>query len=233
MKKKSLFIALGMCMVFGSTVYGAGPRVRLRTTADSVSYYLGIYYAEGIFKQNNPSIPINKKALLAAFEDVSNTKKSSRRPGLAEAEAFLNEYFYVRLPEESLKASRAWLAKVERTTPGVQRTESGLLYRIVNQGSAVRAVDDNDMVKVHYDGKFSNGTIFDSSRERGEPSVFRLNGVIKGWTEGMKLVGKGGTIHLWIPSELAYGENSTAAGTIPPNTALFFEVELLDINPEE
>ena len=88
------------------------------------------------------------------------------------------------------------------------------------------------MVLVNYEGKTADGNVFDSSYERNEPISFPLNRVIKGWTEGMKLVGVGGQITLWIPSELGYGERG-AGDNIGPNQALEFKVELLEVNPEE
>ena len=80
---------------------------------------------------------------------------------------------------------------------------------------------------MNYEGKFMDGEVFDSSYERGVPAEFPLNGVIKGWTEGMQLVGKGGQITLWIPSDLAYG--TYGSSVIGPNEALEFKVELLDV----
>ena len=132
---------------------------------------------------------------------------------------------------ENAEASAKWLAEVE-TMKGVKKTESGILYRIDREGSEVMATEDTDVVLVNYEGKTSDGEVFDSSYERGEPISFPLNRVIKGWTEGMKLVGVGGQITLWIPSELAYGERGAGAN-IGPNQALEFKVELLEVNPTE
>lgn len=132
---------------------------------------------------------------------------------------------------ENAELSAKWLEEVA-AEEGVQKCESGLLYRIDRQGSEVKATKDEDEVLVHYEGKTRTGEIFDSSYERQEPISFPLNGVIKGWTEGMKLVGEGGQITLWIPSELAYGERGSGA-MIGPNEALTFKVELLKVNPEE
>ena len=131
---------------------------------------------------------------------------------------------------ENAEASAKWLSEVEQME-GVQKTESGLLYRIDREGSEVMATEDTDVVLVNYEGKTSDGEVFDSSYERGEPISFPLNRVIKGWTEGMKLVKTGGQITLWIPSELAYGERGAGAN-IGPNQALEFKVELLEVNPE-
>jgi FKBP-type peptidyl-prolyl cis-trans isomerase len=133
--------------------------------------------------------------------------------------------------EAALKAnaeeSTKWLAEVEKME-GVQKTESGLLYRIDREGDGKQAVNDEDTVKVNYEGKTRTGKVFDSSYERGEAIEFPLNRVIKGWTEGMKLVKVGGQITLWIPAELAYGERGAGAD-IGPNEALEFKVELLDV----
>ena len=132
---------------------------------------------------------------------------------------------------ENAEASAKWLAEVEQME-GVEKTESGLLYRIDREGDGVQATADEDVVKVNYEGKTREGKVFDSSYERGEPISFPLNRVIKGWTEGMKLVKSGGQITLWIPAEMAYGERG-AGQDIGPNEALEFKVELLEVNPEE
>ena len=134
------------------------------------------------------------------------------------------------IAETNAKASAEWLAEVEKQE-GVQKTESGLLYRIDREGKGKRATKDEDIVKVDYEGRTREGRIFDSSYERGQAIEFPLNGVIKGWTEGMKLVKTGGQITLWIPAELAYGERG-AGQDIGPNEALEFTVELHEVNPK-
>ena len=90
-----------------------------------------------------------------------------------------------------------------------------------------------DVVKVNYEGKLRDGFVFDSSYERGEPVEFPLTGVIQGWTEGLQLVGQGGQITLWIPSDLAYGQGGAGGGMIGPNEALEFKVELLEVKPKQ
>lgn len=135
-----------------------------------------------------------------------------------------------RIAEENAAASAEWLAEIEQME-GVQKTESGLLYRIDREGSDVKATRDEDSVEVNYEGKLRTGKVFDSSYERGESISFPLNGVIKGWTEGMKLVGEGGQITLWIPANMAYGVRGAGAD-IGPNEALEFKVELIKVNPE-
>ena len=149
-----------------------------------------------------------------------------------ETNAFLQNYFMVVRPQQNAEQSAAWLSKVEKKA-GVHKTESGLLYKVVKAGDeSVKATDDRDVVVVHYKGTTENGTVFDSSYERGETAEFPLNHVIPAWTEGMKLVGKGGKIILWCPSDLAYGQRG-AGRNIGPNQALKFEVELIDVKPFE
>jgi len=107
-------------------------------------------------------------------------------------------------------------------------TESGLKYEIVKKGDGASPNAD-DSVTVHYEGKLLDGTVFDSSYERGETISFPLNGVIKGWTEGLQLMQEGGKYIFTIPSELAYGE-AGAGGVIPPNADLIFTVELIKVD---
>jgi FKBP-type peptidyl-prolyl cis-trans isomerase len=114
---------------------------------------------------------------------------------------------------------------------GVLTTESGLQYEAVQRAGGEKP-GPRAVVRVHYEGKFVDGTIFDSSYERGEPAEIPLDRVIPGWTEGLQLMGVGDTFTLYLPSRLAYGENG--GGTIPPYSPLIFKVELLDILvPEE
>ena len=110
----------------------------------------------------------------------------------------------------------------------VYQTKSGLQYKIVKKGNGKKP-KATDKVKVHYTGKLLDGKVFDSSVERGQPAEFFLNQVIPGWTEGLQLMDVGSTYILYIPYNLAYGEQPV--GSIPPGSTLIFEVELLDILP--
>ena len=237
MKRKIVFIFLASGLLFAGTAQGQR-RTKLRTTADSISYYLGIDFAHQMKRMSEQwgrvGLEVSTKGLIAAIEDTFAPRRSSREPNPEEAYAFLQDYFNVRLPAENLRASEAWLAEVERTTPGIQRTESGLLYQIVDPRNSLRAVRDEDRVEVDYVGQLRDGTVVDSSHERGQSQTFPLRGVIPGWSEGLKLVGEGGTIRLWISPELAYGESRAGSTSgIPPNAALYFEVEVLDVIPAE
>ena len=106
-------------------------------------------------------------------------------------------------------------------------TESGLVYMVREEGEGEHP-GPNSIVKVHYDGMFEDGTVFDSSRERGAPACFPLDAVIKGWTEGVQLMKPGAKYRFKIPPNLGYGD-SGAGATIPPNATLIFEIELISI----
>ena len=148
-----------------------------------------------------------------------------------DAYAFLRNYMNIVNPQKALANSNAYLEEIAKKD-GVKKTESGLLYEIVREGNPEKmAVNDADQVRVMYEGKLKNGKVFDSSYERGDTITFALNQVIKGWSEGMKLVGEGGEIKLWIPSELGYGMR--APQQIGPNQALAFTVELVEVIPAE
>ena len=209
-----------------------------------ISYAFGYDVGMNLTKNN---FPIHLIWFLQAIEDVeSGAPKMDERA----ANDYLRYYFTEKLPAENLKASEVWLAEVEKQS-GVQKSESGLLYKIIEAGDASVKPSATDTVKVHYKGTTRDGKVFDASRfadmpkERQEmlklyrpdtymednPIEFPLNGVIKGWTEGLQLVGKGGKMTLWIPAELAYGKRGAGAN-IGPNEALRFDVELLDVMPK-
>ena len=123
----------------------------------------------------------------------------------------------------------AFLAK-NRNEKGVLTTPSGLQYMVLREGSGPRPLA-SDTVRVNYEGKLLDGSVFDSSYQRGEPAQFGLNQVIAGWTEGVGLMPVGAKYRFWIPSELAYGANGAPGGVIGPDATLTFDVELLGIAP--
>lgn len=116
-----------------------------------------------------------------------------------------------------------------KTQEGVQVTDSGLQYMVMEEGSGAQPTAE-DTVVVHYTGSLPDGTVFDSSVERGQAATFPLAGVIPGFREGIQLMQVGGKYKLFIPPELGYGERGAGAD-IPPNSALIFEIELLGLNP--
>lgn len=129
--------------------------------------------------------------------------------------------------DENIQIGQSFLdenAKAE----GVQVTESGLQYKVLESGTGTAHPIPTDQVMVHYHGTLIDGTVFDSSVERGAPISFKLNQVIRGWTEGLQLMVQGEKTRFFIPSELAYGNR--AAGKIKPGSTLIFDVELIGIN---
>ena len=139
---------------------------------------------------------------------------------------------YQKMLADNLEASKEWLSEIEKME-GVKKSESGLLYRVEREGNGAYPTADTDIVEVHYEGTLRNGEVFDSSYKRNETAKFPLNGVIKGWTEGLKYINEGGEITLWIPTELAYGTNVRPGGPIGPNEALKFKVELIKVTKTE
>ena len=131
-----------------------------------------------------------------------------------------------KLGEAAKRAGEEYLEK-NAARSGVTVLPSGLQYEVLREGTG-RKPKSTDSVKCHYEGTLVDGTVFDSSRRRGEPAVFPLNGVIRGWTEGLQLMQEGAVYRFFIPYNLAYGENGAGA-SIPPYAALVFEVELIEV----
>lgn len=201
-------------------------------------------------------MPIQLVWIGQAMQDVRDGKAKMTED---EVNQYLQYYFMVKRPAENAAASKAWLEKTEKKS-GVKKTESGLLYKVTKEGDAAKmAKDPRDVVRVHYTGYTREGKVFDTSifknrskeqqemmrkqspdsfdekgapKEADEPAKFPLNRVIKGWTEGLQLVGEGGKITLWIPSDLAYGTRG-AGRDIGPNEALQFDVEVIEVIPYE
>ena len=144
---------------------------------------------------------------------------------------FMNEKqskFLDKLRQQGLAESQAFLSEI-RKKEGVVSTPSGLAYEIVQPGTGAKP-SPTDTVSVHYTGTLVNGTVFDTSvQEGGEPAEFELGQVFPGWVEGIQLIGKGGKIRLYVPPQLAYGDDG--APGIPPASTLIFDIELLDVKP--
>jgi FKBP-type peptidyl-prolyl cis-trans isomerase FklB len=129
--------------------------------------------------------------------------------------------------DKSLQAGQAFLT-ANKAKQGVQATQTGLQYQVLKAGNGA-SPKATDVVRVHYHGTLTDGSVFDSSVERNEPAEFPVNRVIPGWTEALQKMKVGDKWRLTIPSDLAYGPRGTPGGPIPPNAVLIFEVELLDI----
>ncbi|MGB1237312.1 MAG: FKBP-type peptidyl-prolyl cis-trans isomerase [Pseudomonadales bacterium] len=207
----------------------------LDTQEQKVSYSFGLMVA-GQIKPGFEELDL--EAFTAAVKDVYENKEPQLNQ--TEIEAVLKAFQEKQIAaqqEELKKLSEANKAKGEAflaenaKRDGVKTTQSGLQYEILTAGEG-ESPTAADTVQVHYTGTLIDGTVFDSSVQRGQPATFPLGGVIKGWTEGLQLIKKGAKAKLYIPAELAYG--ATGSGqAIGPNEALVFEVELLDITKAE
>lgn len=173
-----------------------------------------------------------KAATLKGLEAAFSKEKDKFNPEIfgPEIQRVLGGRQEVAMAKQAEKASAEAASYFEelKKNPKVLSTPTGLHYEIVEAGTDPKPTEDST-VKVHYTGKLIDGTVFDSSVERGEPVEFPLGGVIAGWTEGLQLVGTGGKLKLYIPGDLAYGAQPPPGSPITPNATLVFDVELLEV----
>ena len=204
--------------------------VILKTHQDTISYMIGRDIGKNM-KTND--ITVTPEIMFAGLKDGLNGIDSVFNEELTEQimMAFQQEMMAKQQAKTSEEASAvkaagdAFLAD-NKTKEGVIALPSGLQYKVIKEGEGENPKPE-DIVEVHYTGTLTDGTVFDSSVERGEPIKFPLNGVIPGWTEGVQLMKPGAKYMFFIPSALAYGDKST--GPIPGGSVLIFEVELLSI----
>lgn len=192
---------------------------------DKVSYALGLSIGNNF--QNSGIQNLQIEDFVKGLKDVLEEKN----PEISydEAKQVINEFF-MQLQKEKLelnkKAGEEFL-NINKGKAGVVTLPSGLQYQVLTKGTGAKPTA-NDKVKCHYHGTLINGRVFDSSVQRGEPAVFGVSQVIPGWVEALQLMEVGSKWRLFIPSDLAYGEHG-AGDAIEPNSALVFDVELLDI----
>lgn len=211
---------------------------KFKSSEDQAAYALGAslgrYMDNSLKEQEKLGIKLNKDQLIAGVQDAfaNNSKLSDQEieATLQSFEARVKQAAQTKMEQEAKDNAakgdkyRADYAKEK----GVKKTANGVLYKVDKAGTG-KAPTDTDTVVVNYKGTLVDGTEFDNSYKRGEPLSFRLDGVIPGWTEGLKHIQKGGKIQLVIPPEQAYGK--TGVPGIPANSTLVFDVELLDIKP--
>ena len=208
--------------------------VKLTSEVDSVSYMIGQNQGAQFKKQfesQSTSWPIKGNidayvaGMIAGINNADDTLYLGKN--MQEAGEFVNGFFQkaTQKAADENKAEAEKFLNENKTKSGVITTESGLQYQVITEGTGPKPKPENT-VKVHYTGKYLDGTVFDSSVERGQPAEFPLNGVIPGFSEGVQLMPVGSKYIIWIPVELGYG---TSRQEIKPNSLLIFEVELLDI----
>ena len=192
---------------------------------DKLSYALGLVIGHNLKEMGVDNL--NGADFAQAVADVLAGKATAMTN--AEAQQIVATYMQEKEAEKGKAAREAgekFLAENAKKE-GVVVLPSGLQYVVLTEGSG-RKPSATDNVKCHYEGRLTDGTVFDSSYRRGEPAVFPLNGVFAGWTEGVQLMGEGAKFRFFIPYNLAYGERG-AGGSIPPYAALVFDVELIEV----
>ncbi|KFX67685.1 peptidylprolyl isomerase [Pseudomonas taeanensis MS-3] len=202
--------------------------VELETPAQKASYGIGLNMGKSLAQEGMDDL--DSKAVAQGIEDAIGKKEQRLKDEeLAEAFGFLqkrSEERMAKLNEESAKAGKTFLAENGKRE-GVVTTDSGLQYEVLTKADGAQP-KATDVVTVHYEGKLTDGSVFDSSIQRGSPIDLPVNGVIPGWVEGLQLMHVGEKYKLYIPSELAYGEQSPTPA-IPANAVLVFDLELLSI----
>jgi FKBP-type peptidyl-prolyl cis-trans isomerase FklB len=221
-----------MVKIFGIVLFLAfsaglsAQSIRLRDGVDSLSYALGIMFGQNI--KAGGFTTINADIFARTVEKILSNEALSITSD--EAGEIVNRQFQQVQQlknERNLKNGRDFLA-ANGTKPGVVVLPNGLQYKVLKKGTGAKP-KSTDKVMVHYHGTLVDGTVFDSSVERNQPIELTVSHVIPGWIEALQLMSVGSKWMLYIPSELAYGADPRPGGSIEPNSALIFEVELLSI----
>jgi len=200
----------------------------VKTDDQKLSYAMGTYFAMGIAQQD---VKLDVPAFVKAVEDVLN--KNEPQISIQEMQEILTKYKETVAAEETMaiaknkQAGEAFLSE-NKKKEGVVVTTSGLQYKILKPGSGEKPAAGSS-VTVHYKGTLIDGTVFDSSFDRGQPATLSLGQVIKGWQEAVPMMTTGSTWQIYVPSELAYGDRA-ASELIGPASTLIFDIELISVN---
>ena len=192
---------------------------------DKFSYAIGLGIGQNLLSMGAQGI--NVEDFAQAIADVLNRKETAISHN--EAREIVNKYFAeleAKMNAENIEKGKAFLAENAKKE-GIITLPSGLQYQVITEGNGKKP-SATDRVKCHYEGTLIDGTLFDSSVKRGQPAVFGVNQVIKGWVEALQLMSEGAKWRLFIPSELGYGAQQ-AGEMIPPHSTLIFEVELIEV----
>ena len=225
MKQAALFLIAGL------TLLACNKQAKVSLSNDELKTFYTVGHTMGQRMKNLSLSEDEIAAVNMGLSDAAKGKDPQVNPD--EYRVKIQSLFKERMTKAAQTekdSGKAYLEKFSKEKD-VVKTESGLAYKILAEGKGATP-KATDTVKVHYHGTLTDGTVFDSSKQRGQPVTFPLNRVIKGWTEGVQKVKEGGKIKLVIPSELAYGDNG-APPKIPGGATLVFEVELIEIVKEE
>ena len=198
----------------------------IKNATERLSYAIGVQIA-GNLKQNGFE-ELEPKSFSEGIKDI--LEDNNLQISFEEVQEEINAHyakFQAKAKEDNAEAGIAFLNENKKREDVVE-LPSGLQYRVLSKGDGPKPTD-KDFVTTHYEGKTIDGKVFDSSFQRGEPAKFPVNGVIKGWTEALQLMSVGDKFELFVPQDLAYGDQG-AGPDIPPYSTLIFEVELLGIN---
>ncbi len=224
--KFGLAVAIALALSLGSAASAQQPK----TEKEKVSYMVGMDVGN-MMRDIQDEVELEM-----VFAGVRATLAGGETALSAEEYNALRQTFMAKLQAKQQQEMAAvserskQFLEENKKKPGVSATESGLQYRVIIEGQGAKPVS-TDTVRVHYRGTLIDGTEFDSSYKRNEPTEFPLTGVIPGWTEGLQLMTVGSKYEFVIPSDLAYGPNGQ--GPIPPDATLVFEVELLEVKGQE
>lgn len=229
--KSTILLSSLFCAFYTHSVLAESTTVKLESEDAKVNYSVG-YQVGGDFRRQNMKMDeaafiqgirdaISEAEPQMSTEDMQSTLVALKRRIVQEQQQKAAEQAKI-----NIEKGNAYLAENGKKD-GVTTLPSGLQYRVIKEGKGASPAE-TDTVSVHYTGTLIDDTVFDSSRDRGKPTQFPVNRVIKGWTEALMLMKEGSQWELVIPSELAYGA-AGAGGKIPPNSVLKFDVELLSI----
>jgi FKBP-type peptidyl-prolyl cis-trans isomerase len=227
MKTNAILTAIIALLTLSTSCNQGTYEADLKTDVDSVSYAIGLSFGTSI--QQNQFSEANIDAIAAAMYDLLNEKDLKLSED--EVQTVINNYFSMKHFGENKKEGEVFLEE-NKTKEGIITLPSGLQYKILKEGTGPFPAI-TDVVRAHYKGTLIDGTVFDSSYDRGEPLEIRVDGVIKGWTEALQIMPVGSKWMLYIPQELAYGASPRQGGPIEPFSPLIFEIELLEIVNQE
>ncbi|HJW38303.1 MAG TPA: FKBP-type peptidyl-prolyl cis-trans isomerase [Candidatus Udaeobacter sp.] len=222
------FIIIVSASLLALPLFGQEKSPQLKDQKDKVSYSIGMNIGTNL---NRQKVDINPDLLAAGIKDAIAGKPQLTQDQVKEIMTQFEKDMEQKQKAagEKNKADGAKFLEENKKKEGVKTTASGLQYKALKEGTGSQP-KGTDMVTVNYRGTLIDGTEFDSSYKRGQPATFPLNGVIKGWTEGLQLMKPGSKYQFFVPSNLAYGERSVGPD-IAANATLIFEVELLEVKP--